>query len=252
MKCKIDLLFSPAEYARLPEADLSTTTCVVFDILRATTTMTTALANGAKALIPVAEIEEAVAWRRKDASILLAGERGGLRITAGLSGGFEFDLGNSPREFTAPRVAGRTIAITTTNGTRALRACAAAEHVWVGSFLGLSALVNRLKREQPRHLLLVCSGTAEEASTEDTLAAGAFAAHLAETYSHGKISDSDWMASDFYLRHESDLIGAMRFARNGRRLLAMDDLKDDVSCCLARDTVDFLVQIKHGKVDRAS
>ncbi len=252
MKPKIDLLFSPAEYARLPEIDLTSTTCVVFDILRATTTMTTALASGARALIPVAEIEEAVACRRRDASILLAGEREGRRITADLSGGFEFDLGNSPREFTAARVAGRTIAITTTNGTRALRVCAAAHQVWVGSFLVLSMLVERLKHDRPAHLLLVCSGTAEEASTEDTLAAGAFVAHLAESYSQGKISDSAWMASDLYLRHESDLLGAMRLARNGRRLLAMEELRDDVPFCLQRNTVDFLAEMKHGEVTRAA
>src|SRR5258706_12795329 len=83
---KIEALFSPAEYERLRERDLSRTLCVVFDILRATSTMTVALANGAKAILPVREISDALELRRKDPAMLLAGERHGVRITARESG----------------------------------------------------------------------------------------------------------------------------------------------------------------------
>ena len=119
---KLEVILSPAEFAGLRQRDLSQAVCVVFDILRATTSMITALANGAEAIIPVGEISEALALRQKNPSVLLAGERHGLRIRADLTGSIDFDLGNSPREFTVEKVSGKIIVMTTTNGTRALRA----------------------------------------------------------------------------------------------------------------------------------
>ena len=97
---RINALFSPAEIAALRTRDLSQTVCVVFDVLRATSTLMTALGNGAEAVVPVMDIPEALAWKKRCPDVLLAGEREGMRITAALSGGVEFDLGNSPREFT--------------------------------------------------------------------------------------------------------------------------------------------------------
>src|SRR2546425_5274821 len=102
----LEVLLSPAEFAVLRDRDLSQTVCVVLDILRATSSMVTALANGAEAIIPVAEISEALAIRQQRPEVLLAGEREGVRITAARSGGVEFDLGNSPREYTTGKVQG--------------------------------------------------------------------------------------------------------------------------------------------------
>src|SRR6266498_2781299 len=104
MTRSIEVLFSPAEFAALAQRDLSRTACVVLDILRATTTMMTALANGAEAIVPVAEIPEALAVKAQRPEVLLAGERDGLRIRAEHTGGIDFDLGNSPREFLAEKV----------------------------------------------------------------------------------------------------------------------------------------------------
>ena len=118
MNCtELDVLLSPAEFEGLPEQDLSDTSCVVFDVLRATSTMTVALANGAEAILPCATIGEAIAARESEPGLLLAGERGGQRITAEISGGTEFDLGNSPREMTRDVVAEKRMAATTTTGT---------------------------------------------------------------------------------------------------------------------------------------
>src|SRR5690349_12641753 len=97
---KIEVLFSPAEFEALHKCDLSKTTCVVFDVLRATSSIITALANGARNVTPVATIEEAVREKERYSATLLAGERDGFRITKKLTGGVDFDLGNSPREFT--------------------------------------------------------------------------------------------------------------------------------------------------------
>ena len=235
MTSSIEVLFSPPEFAALTQRELSDTTCVVFDVLRATSTMVTALANGAQRLIPVVEVDEAVAWRRQQPEVLLAGERQGLRIGARLTGGVEFDLGNSPREFTPERVAGRTIVITTTNGTRALRACLGAARILVASWLNLGAVAAALRETAPARLVIVCSGTLEQASFEDTLAAGALADRVWSPYAGGTVADSAAMARELYRAHAADLPGAMRLARNGRRLLAMPELRDDVAWCLTAD-----------------
>jgi 2-phosphosulfolactate phosphatase len=170
---KIDAILSPAELPALAKRDLRDATCVVFDVLRATSTFVTALHHGAKAIVPVSEIAEALAIRQKQPDILLGGERDGVRIRAGQTGGIDFDLGNSPREYTPEKVRGKTIVSTTTNGTRALRACTGAQTVLAASFLNLTATAQFIRRLQPAQIVLVCAGTRENIATEDVLAAGA-------------------------------------------------------------------------------
>lgn len=239
MGCKIEVLFTPAEFRALRQRDLANTVCAVFDVLRATSTIVTALANGATAVIPVAEISEALALSQQRPGALLAGERDGLRIGAGLTGGINFDLGNSPREFTPESVAGRTIISTTTNGTRALRACAGAECVIVGSLLNLQATARFVMGKKPGHLLLICAGTGENAALEDTLAAGALC-DVVNSQSSGLVRlDSGEIALRVYRQAQSDLAAAIRGAQNARRLLANADLRDDVEFCLRRDCYPF-------------
>lgn len=235
----IEVLFTPAEFALLPQRDLSRAVCVVFDILRATSTIVTALAHGAKAIVPVAEISEAIAWRGRQPEVLLAGERGGLRISAAQAGGVEFDLSNSPREYTRMAVSGKTIVTTTTNGTRALRACAGARGVLVGSFLNLMASVHELVKLSPDEVVVVCSGTHEELAFEDVLAAGAFCGLVAAVDGRVTEADSAQLAREVYLRHEQDLLGAMQLSTNGLRLLSIPQLSEDVPYCLQREIYDF-------------
>ena len=240
----LEVFFTPAEFAALEARDLTETVCVVFDILRATSSMVTALANGATAIMPVAEISEALALRRDQPGIMLAGERDGVRIPSHLTGGISFDLGNSPREFTKQKVQDRTIAMTTTNGTRALRSCARAWTVFIGSFLNLHATSELLQREPPRHLLLVCSGTFDQAAYEDVLGAGALCELLWPTYSTGAVSDSAEMARRLYVLEKEDLPAAMAWSRNGRRLPANLDLADDVAFCLQRDQFNLVADLQ--------
>lgn len=248
---KIEVLFSPAEFATLPERDLRETTCVVFDILRATTSMLSALANGAKKIIPVTEICEAIALHKQNPDVLLAGERGGLRIRASPSCGLDFDLGNSPREFTPEKVGGKIIIMTTTNGTRALQACVGAKTIWIGSFLNLNALAKKLAREKPAHLILVCAGTFEGAAFEDALAAGVLCEVLFQKSGCG-LSDSAQIARQMAQRAENDLLAAMQFSQNARRLLSNPDLREDVAFCLERDTLNFVATMKDGAVRKHS
>lgn len=240
----LEALFTPADFAMLPQRDLSGTVCVVFDVLRATSTIVTALANGATAIIPVAEIPEALALKHNRPELLLGGEREGVRIRADLTGGVDFDLGNSPREFTADAVRGRTIVLTTTNGSRALRACAGAKAVLAGSFLNLRATAQYLQSLPPANLLLVCSGTFDQTAFEDVLGAGALADILWKQFAPGALADSARMAHEIYSRHHDNLLPAMEHSRNGRRLLANPELRDDVAWCLRRDAFPLVAKLE--------
>ena len=134
MPISIDVVFTPD---LLPFSDLTGKTVVVADILRATTTITFAVANGATAITPVLTPEDAFRLAADQPKVLIGGERGGMKVDG-------FDLGNSPREYTEAVVSDRQIVLTTTNGTRTLQACRAAERVLVGSFLNLRATVESI------------------------------------------------------------------------------------------------------------
>jgi 2-phosphosulfolactate phosphatase len=247
----LEALFTPADFENLKRQDLADAVCVVFDVLRATSSMITALANGARAIIPVEQISEAVALHRHDSKLLLAGERHGVRIPAGLSGSIDFDLGNSPREFTTEKVRGRTIAMTTTNGTRALRACAGARRVLVCAFLNLRATAEIVVRQKPRRLLLVCSGTFEQAAYEDILAAGALCDLIWSQYRNGAVSDSAVAARRLFRLERKELAKALGESRNGKRLLSRPELKEDVAFCARLNHVQLVVELDNqGRVRR--
>jgi len=246
----LEVLFAPAEYAVMNQRDLRQTVCVVFDVLRATSTMVTALSNGAAAIVPVAEIAEALALRTRQPHVLLAGERDGVRIEGRLTGGVDFDLGNSPREFTAARVRGRTIAMTTTNGTRALRACAPAAAVLLGAFLNLRATAAHIRQLDLPHLLLVGSGTLDQAAYEDVVGAGALCDLLWPDYGGGQVADSAHMARRLFRLAQEDLLAAVSQSRNGRRLLAQPDLRADVPFCVQRDSAQLIAALgEDGRVE---
>lgn len=158
----------------IPPGALRGGVAVVIDVLRASTMIVHALANGCRAVIPRAEIDDAqrVAAALPAGTALLAGERRGLPIDG-------FDLGNSPAQCAREVCEGKTLVMTTTNGTRAILASLEAELVLVGSFVNFAATVQRLLLEKrPTHL--ICAGTNGLVSYEDALLAGAFAARFAD------------------------------------------------------------------------
>lgn len=245
---KIETILTPTELPALARRDLRQTACVVFDILRATSTFVTALHHGAAAIVPVSEIAEAVALRKKQPDVLLAGEREGVRIRAAQSGGMDFDFGNSPREFTPEKVRGKTIVSTTTNGTRALRAGAGARCVLAAAFLNLSATAVFLRRENFAEVLLVCAGTGENVAREDVLAAGALLELLAARGdARPTLSDASQIAleafTDLKLAPSGDLSAALGDSENGRRLLAIPELRADVAFCAQQDVFDLVAQL---------
>jgi 2-phosphosulfolactate phosphatase len=232
----IDVVLTPSEFPALAQRDLGKTTCVVFDVLRATSSMLTALNNGATAIYPVTEISDALAMRAQKPDVLLAGERQGLRIGKELTGTVDFDFGNSPRDFPAGKVRGQTIAWTTTNGTRALRACAHAEMILVGGLVNLRAVAAVLDTLRPSQLLLVCAGTFETGAFEDQFAAGALVHGLQHLTDATHLSDAAHLVSHAFrnVNEDNTLVSS---SLNARRLLANPDLAPDVPLCLARDTI---------------
>lgn len=246
----LEVMFTPVEFEALARRDLRGVTAVVFDILRASTSMVTALENGAEAIIPVTTIAEALELRQRIPDLLLAGERDGLRILRSLTGSIDFDLGNSPREFTREKVDRRIIAMTTTNGTRALRACAHAGRVWVGSFRNLSALIRQIRSVAPPHVMILCSGTHEEAAYEDALAAGALCDALWSDATVGGHADSARIARAVYRNEAGDLVQAARNSRNGSRLSDNSELAPDIGFCLSRDVSLLTAELRDGRVLR--
>jgi len=243
----IDAILTPAELPALARRDLRETACVVFDILRATSTFVTALHHGAKAVIPVSEIPEALAFKKKQPDALLGGERDGVRIRAGQTGGVDFDFGNSPREYTADKVAGKTIVSTTTNGTRAFRACTGARTVLAGSFLNLEATAAFLRQHSP--VLLVCAGTHESAALEDVLAAGALCELLSDDVN--ALSDAAQAAFHAFIAIRDDLALAVAHSRNARRVAAIPELQADVAYCLQRNIYPFVAAMdKDGRIQK--
>lgn len=233
----IDAILTPAELPALAGRDLSNTACVVFDILRATSTFITALHHGAKGIIPAAEIPEALAVKKKQPGVLLGGEREGVRITAKQTGGIDFDFGNSPREYTAEKVRGKIIVSTTTNGTRAFRACAGAKAVLAGSFLNLNATAGFIRQKEFSEVLLVCAGTRDGAALEDILAAGALCDLLSNDLE--TLSDAAQTAFHGFVAVHDDLALAVSNSRNARRVASIPELQADVAYCLQADICPF-------------
>ena len=167
---------------------------------------------------------------------MLGGERNGVRISAD---GVDFDLGNSPREYTPDKVRGRTIVSTTTNGTGALRACSGAQTILAASFLNLTATAEFLRQMECEHVLLVCAGTGNNSALEDLLAAGA----LCESLGEAMPFDSAQIAWRIYREAKPNLAAAIRTSENARRLLGISELRDDVAFCSQRDIFPLVAKM---------
>jgi 2-phosphosulfolactate phosphatase len=225
---KISLKPTPA---MLPaDTALRHATVVVIDVLRATSTIAAALMAGAREVIPSGTIEEsvAIAHRLGTDRTLLGGERGAMKING-------FQLGNSPTEYTPEAVHGKTIVLTTTNGSVALLRARNAERVLCGALLNATAIARQLLTLAPEETLLLCSGSGGEFSLEDTLAAGAIAtAMLAEADREITITDGARAALTLFHDFRHDLTGALRSSDHGR-ILSELGLDEDIRFCSQLD-----------------
>jgi 2-phosphosulfolactate phosphatase len=217
---KIDAFFTPLG---VTPGELAGRGVVVIDVLRATTTIITALANGAKAVIPAATSEEAVrlASNLEKDGVLLAGERKSLKIEG-------FALGNSPREMTAAAVGGKTIVLATTNGTPALVAAQGGDPVLVGAPANFKALAARARDVLAARgdLVIVCAGRDKQFAIEDAYTAGRLIKALKKGARRLELNDA--AAGALAL---SDALAGWKDALEGSaaaRQLAEVDLAEDV------------------------
>jgi len=227
--------------ASLPLFNIEGSIVVVIDIFRATSSICYGIENGAEAIIPVAKVEECAAYREMGLDYLLAAERDGKVVDG-------FDFGNSPFSYTKEKVDGKTIVLTTTNGTHALHLSISAKRIVIGSFLNLTALCNWLKTQHD-DILLVCAGWKNNFNLEDTLFAGAVAHQLdAGEYKH---DDAAIAALDLYSLAKDDLNGYLKKTSHSERLKQLG-IEADIAFCLNVDTTtaipvlegDRLVKLK--------
>lgn len=210
---------------------------VVIDVLRATSTMVTALTSGCLAVIPAENPDEARALAAAG-GYLLAGERGGLPLP-------DFDLGNSPREYTPAAVAGRKVVLTTTNGTRALL-LTASPVVLVASFLNLPAVAAWLAR-RGGDVLISCAGTEGRFSLDDFACAGMLVERLGQAVPGLELGDGAVAARVVYRRWEGRTLDLLKSTFHGRRLARLG-LEADLEFCAMVGRYEIVPCFRRGEV----
>jgi 2-phosphosulfolactate phosphatase len=232
----VHVFFTPKEL----QDSLSGKVAAVIDVLRATTTIIEALANGARAVHPTVDIQEAVelANRLGRADVLLSGEREARRIDG-------FDLGNSPREFTPETVAGKVVVMNTTNGTPALEAAAGADTCVVAAFANLQAAAEHLAAVG-KPIVILCAGRGGSFSLDDALCAGALVRAL-RARGNGPKQFNDGAMSALALEQHFRGRLARVFSRTAAARQIVDaGLAEDIAYCLKQDRHD-LVPIAAGR-----
>lgn len=219
--------------------DLSNSVVVIIDVFRATSTIASALHNGAKCVIPVDSVPKAIEISRNIDGIA-AGERDG-QIAEGLA------HGNSPLEYGRDFIGGKTLVLTTTNGTRLLQMALerGADTIISGSFPNLSAVCEFLVAEN-KNIVLGCAGWKDRFNLEDTLFAGAVINRIKK---HFEIHcDSSLMAETMYIKHKNNLLGFAPKLTHYHRLVERFGLIEDIKFCLTEDVANVLPVYREGRL----
>lgn len=238
----IDVAFTPAV---LSPAEVQGRTVFVVDILRATTVMCAALHHGARALIPVASTEEALRLAETigKTDVLLAGEKDCIKIPG-------FHLGNSPLEMTEAAVRGKTIIMTTSNGTRALLACQGAAHVFPAAAANLSLAAERAREAigGGQRVLIICAGRGGAFALDDAYCAGMLvSAALGERKSRRGLNDAAIAALDLVRRYGDHWERPLARSRGGRELIKLG-FRADVQDAARLDAYPVLAQFHDRRV----
>jgi 2-phosphosulfolactate phosphatase len=220
-------------YSNVSEEDVRNRTVVVIDVLRACSTLTTALARGARAVMPVADMAEAgkIAGNLDPDVYRLGGERGGQKIDG-------YHLGNSPHEYTEEVVHNRDIILNTSNGTQALSRATSAEHLVAACFLNAGRVVDFV-RAVDDEVTIVCAGRQNRLALEDTLCAGLLLDRLWEHEEPDVVTDSAHTAFTLYETDRDALPAALHGANHAEELVEQG-FADDLDYCFRVDTSTVL------------
>ena len=229
-------LYTIVSPALLNLYNVTDTIVVIIDVFRATSTIATALYNGAEKVVPVSGVDDCIAIGKK-LDAITAGERDG-KVIEGLQ------HGNSPAEYHREFIQGKTLVLTTTNGTKLLHMALdnGASEVITGSFPNLSAVCDHLVAEQ-KNVILACSGWKNLFNLEDTLFAGAVVNRIRQHFTVH--CDSSLMAEEMYSLHKDDLYNFIKKTTHWHRLAAYG-LEKDLQYCVTADVANVLVKYKDG------
>lgn len=218
--------------------DFTGTTAIVIDVLRATSVITTAMANGATSVFAAGSIDEAWAEHRRNNSVsLVCGEKDAVKIEG-------FHLGNSPLEFSPEKVGGKPLILLTSNGTQAIRASMKADRVLILSFLNLEAVSRVLRRTNDR-VVIVCSGTNGNFSLDDALCAGMLINRIAAEDSH--LCDLSQALAGFAAAEKRPPVDVLNHCFH-LKYLRNKGFADDVTYCLSTDAIDIVPFWNHGLI----
>ncbi len=215
---------------QVPEGSLKAKNVIIIDVLRATSVIITALANGATKIITAPSIEEAFAKKEKIPKLLLGGERMAVKVKG-------FDFGNSPMEYTSDKIQNRTVLLSTTNGTHAVEKAMGAKLILAASFLNLRAVVDYME-ELNEDFTILCSGTNGNFSLDDGLCAGLIIHELRKrkaliTTDFGELLSLVFQKNDFSL---AELVEpAFHLA-----LLRRKGHQNDIDYCLNINSLDVI------------
>jgi len=215
-------------------------TAVIVDVLRASSTICAAFANGAKDLIPVEDMAAAgrILSNLDDDICVSGGERDGLKFDS-------FQLGNSPLEYTRDVVSGKTVVLKTTNGTNAIMASRSAETLLIGSFNNAAAVANFV--QDADELSIVCAGWRGVASFEDCLFAGFLAEQLRQIKEDISFDDGASLSMNSYLQNKNRLSESILECDHGKRLIDLG-FEEDVTYCSNLDLVDIIPVYKGDRI----
>ena len=229
---KLETCFSPALFEAGAHRD---SIVVIIDVLRASSAICTAFANGAESIIPVTEVSLAMDYKSR--GYLVAAERDGFVLDFA-------DFGNSPFNFTKEKVEGKTIVYSTTNGTGIINLTGSSFMTVIGSFLNIRALTQWLIK-QDRDILLLCAGWKNRFNIEDSVCAGSIAEILMDSNNFTTICDSTFAAIDLWSLASPDLNGYIERAAQRTRLRDKK-LDDCIEFCLTPDFTDKIPIMKNG------
>lgn len=224
---KIDIIISAEDIKKEKVLNKS---AVVIDMLRATSVITTAMNNGCKRVIPVLTIDEALETAKSiKEDIVLGGERKGLKIDG-------FDFSNSPLEYSSNIIEGKTLVMTTTNGTRAIRGSIGASNILIGSVLNARAVAEKLAKLK-NDVVIVNAGTYGEFSIDDFICSG-YIINCLKGMTDVELSDVAITANYVY-ENNKDIKSFAKFAKHYKRIMELN-LEEDFEYCCKKDIIDVV------------